>query len=180
MTIKIKSSNGQITNHDITYIETITLQKGDYIYISESRKFLKLELMENSLEIEFPNKEKVVLDSVLTLFDENGGEIVNGLMDKLDTTSIAFLDENSNFVEISSLDELLNFIEKTDDKPKINYEDNNQDNKGAEKVELDNNFADIIWDKSNESIKDGDNSFDVWVNEDLTVYLDTSITAKDI
>lgn len=177
--IIIKSSDGEIATLILADIETITLQKGDYVYISEYKNSVKLKIVNDTLEIIFLNNKSILIENMVTLLKKNDDEILNGLMDKLDITAIAFWDDNGDFKEISLYEELIDLIKNQtikDDKIKPNNINPIIDNPN-ENIDLPN---DIVWGKSEKQIKDGDDVFDVLKSDNITVYLDKNITATNI
>lgn len=162
--ITIKSSDGEIVTLTLADIETITLQKGDYVYISEYKNSVKLKMVNDTLEIIFLNNKSILIENMVTLLKKNDDEILNGLMDKLDITAIAFWDDNGDFKEISLYEELIDLIE-------------NQTIKDDTIIDLSN---DIVWEKFEKQIIDGDDVFDVLKSDNITVYLDKNKTTTNI
>ncbi|WP_428024861.1 hypothetical protein, partial [Arcobacter sp.] len=111
--ITIKSPNGENKLYDINTTDLINVNKGDYVFIPELATSLKMEINDGSLDITFPDGHNILIKNIVDLISQNSGEIVNGLMDKLDDTAIAFMNESGQFDEVSFFEQLLSLIEES-------------------------------------------------------------------
>ncbi|WP_419764651.1 MAG: tandem-95 repeat protein [Arcobacter sp.] len=110
--ITIKSPNGENKSYEISETDLINVQKGDYVFVPELATSLSLEIVDGSLKITFPDGHNVVVQNIVDFISENNGESINGLMDKLDITAIAFMNENGEYEEVSFFEQLLALIEE--------------------------------------------------------------------
>ncbi len=115
--ITVKSPNGESTIYEVSLFDVIDIKKGDYVLVPERPELLDLEIIDDSLKINFPDENSVVVKDIITFIKQNSSTDTHGLMDKLDTSAISFLDEKGDFEEIDLVDKLLTLIEKS---PKAN------------------------------------------------------------
>jgi hypothetical protein len=112
--ITVKSPNGESAIYEVSLFDVIDIKKGDYVLVSERPELLGLEIIDDSLKINFPDGNSVVVKDIVTFINQNNPTDTHGLMDKLDTSAISFLDEKGNFEEIDLVDKLLTLIEESE------------------------------------------------------------------
>ncbi|PLY09999.1 MAG: hypothetical protein C0626_06870, partial [Arcobacter sp.] len=110
--ITVKSPNGESSSYQISETDLINVQKGDYVFVPELATSLNLEIVDGSLKITFPDGHNVVVQNIVDLISDNSGDVSNGLMDKLDITAIAFMNEDGEYEEVSFFEQLLALIEE--------------------------------------------------------------------
>ena len=112
--ITVKSPNGENAIYEVSLFNVIDIKKGDYVLVSERPELLGLEIIDDSLKINFPDGNSVVVKDIVTFINQNNPTDTHGLMDKLDTSAISFLDEKGDFEEIDLVDKLLTLIEESE------------------------------------------------------------------
>ncbi len=112
--ITVKSPNGESTIYEVSLFDVIDIKKGDYVLVPERPELLDLEIIDDSLKINFPDRNSVVVKDIITFIKQNSSTDTHGLMDKLDTSAISFLDEKGDFEEIDLVDKLLTLIEESE------------------------------------------------------------------
>ena len=118
--ITVKSPNGDNALYDVSTTDLINVQKGDYVFVPELATSLKMQIIDGSLSMTFSDGKKVLIQNIVNLITENSGEIINGLMDKLEITAIAFMNENGEYEEISFFEKLLTMLEEAAAGNKVN------------------------------------------------------------
>jgi hypothetical protein len=62
--ITVKSPNGESAIYEVSLFDVIDIKKGDYVLVSERPELLGLEIIDDSLKINFPDGNSVVVKDI--------------------------------------------------------------------------------------------------------------------